>query len=124
MEAAGYNNPCSNDSDLLIGGDNETINMKMLYERCYQQYPDTYITRAQIKQIAQPEDFELENQLFPWMNLSEMSGQVKFGNQLSRFIGRILSDIRLEVESKQARGTLQKYKFTKDLYKESESFKY
>jgi hypothetical protein len=108
METAGYQNPCMPDTDVLaLGGDTDTQEMKVLFEACYEKFPDEPIAKSQIKDVAQ------EYELFGYIDFDDKSDQIKFGQKLIRFIGRILSDIRLRVEDSKVRSARQKFIFEK-----------
>jgi len=108
METAGYGNPCKktkNDSGISI--DSETDEMKELFERCYEACPGVPMSKLEIKAVVQ------SNNIMPYINWDNRSAQTKFGNKLKKFKGRILSDIKMEVEDTQIRSTRWKYIFNK-----------
>jgi len=108
MESAGYNSPCVlGAKSISVVGDTETSDMKVLFELCHAQHANDWIKREEILRIIRTED------IFSHLNLSEHSDIIIFGKQLSKFIGRILSDITLQVDNEQARGSRQKYRFFK-----------
>jgi len=114
MEAAGYDNPCITDHELLsIGGDQETQDMKMLFEICYDKYKDQWITKNHICEIISKD----EDNLFGYIDLNERAGQTKFGLKISKFIGRVLSDITFKVKDKGIRSSRQQFMFTKEIIK-------
>ena len=118
MESCGYDNPCTADTSLQIGGDDETAHMKELFERCYEMWPSSEITKNELLRVCQPGDGEElslygDNFLFPELKLEERSGQTKFGKVIHKFVGRILSGIKLSVANTGTRSTRQKYKFVK-----------
>jgi len=108
MEAAGYKNPCNVDKETLsLGGDNETSDMKELFEEFFEEYPEQWKTKKHIT------EFIRENTaLFEYLNLEEKSGEIKLGLLIKRFTGRVFSDIRL-ISDNQSRASRQNYKFTK-----------
>jgi len=53
----------------------------------------------------------------PYIDWSHRSSQIKFGIKLNKFVGRLLSDIRLIVENKSIRSSRWKYKFSKNTEK-------
>jgi len=114
MEAAGYDNPCMPDKEVLsVGGDSETNEMKQLFELCYQKFPNTWITKKQIKEIIQPtfcEDFEAP-QCFGYLDFNNKSDQTIFGNKLIKYIGRILSNIRLKVDNTNTKTSRMRFCF-------------
>ena len=106
LEAAGYGSPCTqNKAILAIGGDNETKDMKNLFEACYEAHPNKYITRNDIVGICKKEDL--------FSNLDLDKNLTRFGIKISKFIGRVLSDIKLTVDNANLRGNRQLYLFNK-----------
>jgi hypothetical protein len=111
MEAAGYNSPCEKDKiEIEIGGDDETRDMKILFELCYENFPEKWIKKDDILNILMKDD----SNIFCNLDLNKRGDQTKFGLKLSKFIGRILSDIRLRVKDNNTRASRQEFKFTKD----------
>lgn len=114
MEAAGYNSPCKRDIDQTgISIDSETDEMKELFELCYQKKPEVWLSKDGIKNIIQDPN---EN-IMTYMQWENRSAQTKFGIKLNKFVGRILSDIRMVVENKNIRTSRWRYKFVKNLEK-------
>ncbi len=111
MESAGYDNPCISDKETLaFGGDNETKDIKELFELCYNKFSNQWIKKNDIKNILISDDCNL----FSYIDFDKKSGQTKFGNQISKFVGRVFSDIRLIVRDPTVRSSRQELKFTKD----------
>jgi hypothetical protein len=111
MEAAGYDSPCMPEKEMLgLAVDEETSDMKALFEDCYKLYPDKYITKAQIKQII----LDSNGDLFVDIDWEKKSDQTNFGITLNKYVGRIMSDIRLSVENPKAKATRRKYMFVKE----------
>lgn len=111
MEAAGYSSPSEPDKETSgLGGDSETSDMKLLFEICHQKYPDKYITKQEIREIILADD----NNLFSYFDLNNKSDQTKFGLKIMKYVGRVLSDIRMVVENTSVRAARQKYMFTKN----------
>ena len=111
MEAAGYDSPCMPEKELLgIAVDDETTDMKALFEDCYTVHPDKFITKAQIKDLV----IKSDGDYFAQIDWDKKSDQTKFGLTLMKYVGRIMSDIRLLVENPKARSTRMKYKFVKE----------
>lgn len=109
MESAGYGSPCKKDiKETGISLDSETDEMKELFEYCYKNSGDKWIDKNDIKMIIN------ENGIMTYIDWSERSSQTKFGKKLHKFVGRVLSDIRLIVENKQIRQSRWKYKFIKN----------
>ena len=109
MEAAEYENPCERDTSAIISLDIETEEMKLLFETCYVQNPDKYMTKKEIQEIVENEG------IMPNLDFNERSDQIKFGLKIDRFLRRMLSDIYMEVDSMDQRPARRKYKFIKEL---------
>ena len=110
MEAAGYGNPCAIEKGIVtIAGDAETTDMKILFEKMHAEYGESSVMRKAIIEMAGQED------LFAYWNLNDNRGdQTKFGQLLVKFVGRVLSDVRLIETIPGARPSRQFYKFTKE----------
>ena len=114
MEAAGYTSPCTPDIETLaFGGDSETDDMKQLFELCYEKHGEKWITKSEIKSLILDER-HAEKNLFGYIDFASRAGQTKFGNKISKFVGRVLSDIRLVVQDGDIRASRQQLKFTKE----------
>jgi len=112
MESAGYENPCNPDKEtIMIGGDSETNDMKRLFEICYEFFGEEWIEKSRIKNLVKDNDEEL----FSYINFDNKSEQTKFGLKISKFIGRVLSGIRMTVDNPSARPSRQKIKFIKEI---------
>ena len=110
METAGYGSPCIPDEDALsLAGDSDTADMKTLFELCFKQYPLQSIKKNQIVSIIN----DSEDDLFQEIEFGEKKGQIAFGYLLKRFVGRILSDIKLVVENPKSRTSRNEYNFRK-----------
>ncbi|MDD5193896.1 MAG: CHC2 zinc finger domain-containing protein [Candidatus Nanoarchaeia archaeon] len=109
MEAAGYESPCTPDKEsILLGGDSETLDMKSLFELCYEKKPDTPLYKGEIRQLIEHED------IFLYLDFSKRSDQTIFGNKINKFVGRVLSDIKMIVKDSSVRSSRQQYIFTKE----------
>lgn len=109
MEAAGYDSPCGIDKESLeLAGDSETSDMKQLFELCYEAYPDQPMKKNQIVDLILNEEG-----LFGYLDFDTLKGKTNFGLKLRKFIGRILSDIRLQVVDSSVRAPRQEYIFKK-----------
>lgn len=109
MEAAGYGSPCKLDiKSEELSGDVETTNMKLLFELCFDAYPEQEINKKAIISIVE------DNELFPYIDFEKRSDQTKFGNLLNKFVRRTLSDITLLVDDESKRGSRRQYLFTKN----------
>ncbi len=116
MEAAGYGSPCIQDREVLsFGGDNETKDMKRLFEVGFEKHPDEWIKKQNIKRLVIDEE-----DLFGYLDFTKKSDQTKFGSKLTKFIGRVFSGVRLLVKDPKVRSSRQEFKFTKEIVEKDE----
>jgi len=110
LENAGYDSPCkSNDDKLPIGGDNESNEMRALFELCYSKHPDKKIKNKEII-----EEIKKDGNLMGYYDFNEKKDQTKFGLKLIKYFGRIFSDIKLTVENpKEKKASRRNLIFTK-----------
>jgi len=112
MESAGYESPCKADEETLaLSGDVETQDMKKLYELCYEEKPDEWIKKKDIKRFVIDSDEDLFNYLDLINHIK--SDEIKFGNLINKFIGREESGITLVCKDEGVRGQRRDLKFTK-----------
>ena len=110
MESVGYISPCTADKKTIeVGGDKETSDMKELFELCHEEYGSKPISKNIIKNIITSNKTEI----FGFYNFSERSDQTKFSLKLLKFVGRVLSDIRMTVEDDSVRACNRQFIFTK-----------
>lgn len=109
MESAGYENPCSIDKEsLVIGGDTETNDMKRLFEICNEKWGNEQgITKKDIKEWVK----DSGEDIFGYYDFNQREDETKFGMKISRFVGRILSGIKLIVEDSTVRSARQRFRF-------------
>jgi len=81
--------------------------MKQLFEMAYQKYPEEPIKKKDLIEIIKDED-----SLFPYFDFEKKADQGSFGKKLTKFYGRVFSDIRLNV-IKADRAPRDKLLFTK-----------
>lgn len=111
MECAGYMNPCTPDKDTFgITVDSETANMKTLFELCYEHKPDTWLKKSDIVELIKQEGEEL----FGFYDWDKKSDQIRFAIQFSKYVGRILSDIKLVIRNSTTRAVRQEFRFVKE----------
>ena len=106
MENAGYGNPCVPDNEMTFGGDEETTEMKALFELCHANFGEKYVTVGEIRCLA------MTNELFQDM-LQKTDNVVRFGLKITKFTGRILSDIKLVAKTKWDKGSNRQVRFMK-----------
>lgn len=110
MESADYENPAKDSSNLLgISQDKDTEEMKNFFELCYDQFPDQYITKSEMKKAINDSDEEL----FYYLDFEKRSDQTKFGQKIDSYVGRILSDIKMDADELTKRSARRKYIFYK-----------
>jgi hypothetical protein len=108
LEAAGYENICGSDiSSMTLGLDSETTDMKSLFELAYEHYPEEWISKNTLKELLSGQD------IFSYLNLSDKSDQIKLGGKINRYVGRVLSEIKLTVKDNSVRVARQELMFTK-----------
>jgi len=109
MECAGYENPCITEKDIVtVAGDAETNDMKILFEKAHEKHKEMKITKQAILSIVDEEELFSD-----WDLYNNRGDQTKFGNLLTKYVGRVLSDIRLIETIPGARPSRQQYIFTK-----------
>jgi hypothetical protein len=119
MESAGYLNPCKSDkSKQNIGGDSETLDMKALFELCYHKNPDEPLSKHDIISLIEDARHADEFEAMNYLDFSNNGDKVKFGLKMMKFIGRVLSDIQMNVHDPKQRAPRQKYIFTKSIQKQ------
>ena len=110
MEAAGYESPCKNTlKNIEVGMDSETRDMKLLFEICYEKRANLPLSKHDIKGLIESEE------IFNYFDFDKKSDQVRFGTKINKFVGRILSDIKMKVIDENVRASRQKYVFTKEI---------
>ncbi len=99
MENAGYGSPCiANDEKLTVGGDDESQEIKALFELVYANYPEKEIGRKEIIDLIN-DDGDIMN----YYDLTERGDQSKFGRKITKYYGRIFSEIRLIIKNPTAK---------------------
>ena len=110
MECAGYGSPCSPDKETLtLAGDIETNDMKQLFELCYEQIPEEFVKKEVIRNLVSMHGEEI----FSSYDFTKRADQIKLALKISKYVGRVLSSIRLVVKDSSVRASRQEYKFTK-----------
>ena len=109
MESAGFDSPCKKDiKQTGISIDSETDEMKELFELCYSKIPNEYVPKQTLKEII------MGSGLMNYIDWSTRSSQTKFAFKLNKFVGRVLSDIRLVVKNREIRPSRWEYRFIKN----------
>ena len=115
LEAAGIGTPMQNDVLNSIGGDEETSSMRQLYELAYQEWGSEWTPKAKIFEELQSPDSAFFG-LFAYLDWERhpASAKMRMGKLLSKYAGRILSDIRLEeLKSAGHHSNRSQYRFVK-----------
>jgi len=111
MENAGYESPCKPDiENMSIGGDTETMDMKTLFETCYEHKPEQWISKQEIIGII----YNSGQDMFSYLDFGKRADLTKFGIKISKFTNRILSGIRMVCDRPKSQVIVRKYKFTKE----------
>jgi hypothetical protein len=55
MESCGYENPCKSDKTAIVSLDSETEEMKQLFEICYKNTPDEWLTKQELRAVIENE---------------------------------------------------------------------
>jgi len=107
METAGFGNPCKKDESPLISLDNETEEMKAIFEACFERSPDKWLEKKDIQLIIEVDG------LMPGIDFSNRSDMIKFGLKIDKYVNRTLSGIFMKVDSLESRSFRRKYRFEK-----------
>jgi len=110
MENAGYMNPCEVDKDIdALAGDTETSDMKLLFELVNEVYPGKIATINDIMQIA------VTNDLFTHLDIAsdKPKDKAQFGKIITKYVGRVLSNIKLTITKPGIKPARQNYVFKK-----------
>ena len=114
LEAAGIGTPMQNDVLNSIGGDEETNSMRQLYTAAYEAYGSEWVSKSKIFEELQNPDsafFGLFGYL-DWERHPE-SAKMRMGKLLSKYAGRILSDIRMEELKPTGHASRAQYRFNR-----------
>lgn len=112
MEAAGYDNPCVKDDSLADALDPETDDMKQLFEACYNNKPNRWLTKQEIQDIISNEG------IMSYYNFSDRSDQTKFGIKIDKYRDRTFSGIMMKVDNLKIRSARRKFMFVKEALKD------
>jgi hypothetical protein len=101
MEAAGYGNPCEKSKEELSGvsGDIEFNKMKELFEVCYSKEPNKYLSSGDIWFILSNNEHLQEIFECSLNPQKERSEKTILGLLLKKFSNRILSNIKLNIDT-------------------------
>ena len=108
MEMSELGNPCiTKESEYNLGGDEELENMRNLYEYMYNNHPNEWITKQDLKKHIEN---ATEEDIFGYFDFSNKSDATKFGNILEKYKNRIISNIVM-VNDNNIRTKRRKVKF-------------
>jgi len=106
MESCGWDNPCTKDDVTIIALDEETTQMKLLYETIYEQKPNIWISIGDMQDVVEKEN------IMPDLNFQNKSDQIRFGKLIAKYNERIMSDIIMKVQDNR-KSERRKYRFVK-----------
>ncbi len=111
MENAGIGNPCKKDkqSNQGLNLDEETGEMKEFFEYVFESVPNKMLSKSELKNIILSSD----DGFFAYLDWTKRADQIRFGKKIDRFVGRILSDIRLTCDNN-PRSARRQYMFSKE----------
>jgi len=110
MEASGLGNPCIQNTDTTgIAVDEETTEMKSLFEVCYEKKQNEWIKKQEIVEIIKE-----EGDMFGYIDWNNKSDQTKFGIKIIKYVGRIFSNIKLIAKDTSNRPSRWVFKFEKE----------
>jgi len=110
-----FGDPCQPDENQLAGeGDEETSNMKKLFELLYAELGESGFTKRDIfRRMVNGEGdepgWQEQYSLFKWLDFSKTGDRVKFSAIWRRNIGRIYSGLRLKVVANQGNSKADTY---------------
>ena len=114
IEAAGYENPLKDISVDEVGMDEETADMKALFEYMWDKYPLENLSKKEIRERIMADE-EFSNTIFGWMDLDKRDGQIKFGLMMDKYSGREFENITMERDVSVKRKARQKIRFVCDI---------
>lgn len=125
MEFNGMGNPCIIDNDEFFVADSETKDMKLLFELCYDRWPQQWIHKREIMDyivklrnpnyVSEGDLVAVDNgvvEFFMEYNLEVNNDRNSFAKMFNKMVGRIFSDIKL-VKKKASKSENDCYQFVK-----------
>lgn len=114
MVANELGDPCLNMEDICnVGGDAETRDFKRFVELCYEEHPNEWLKKEEVKNLLIK--FQESENIFSWFDLNEKRDQTKFGLMLEKYGGRIFSDIKLIKDETNQRASRHRFMFSGNL---------
>ena len=111
IEAAGYDNPLKDIEVEEIGMDEETADMKALFDHMFQNHGDEYLSKKEIRDIIM-NDEEFGSSVFGWLKLDERTGQIKFGFLMDKYTKREFGGVIMKRDESVKRKARQRIIFT------------
>ncbi len=100
--ACGLGDPCVPQTDGTFTRDSVTEDMTSLFQLAANVHQGEWLAKGQVRDlIGQRTEFNRHHdmELFPQWDLQDRPGQTAFGTALTRYQGRVLGGIRMEVDS-------------------------
>lgn len=100
--ACGLRDPCVPQTDGTFTRDSVTEDMTSLFQLAANVHQGEWLAKGQVRDlIGQRTEFNRHHdmELFPQWDLQDRPGQTAFGTALTRYQGRVLGGIRMEVDS-------------------------
>jgi len=120
LEAAGYENPLKELHVDEAGMDDETTDMKALFDYMFQNYNNDNFTKKEIRGIIM-DDKDFGSSVFGWLDLEKRDGQTKFGLLLDKYVGREFDGVVMKVDETVKRKARRKIRFTEIDKKQKDS---
>ena len=111
IEAAGYVNPLKKIEVEEIGMDDETADMKALFEYMFEHYADKWKSKKEIRELIMDDD-EFGSTIFGWIELDKRAGQIKFGFLMDKYTKREFDGVIMKRDESVKRKSRQKIIFT------------
>ncbi len=111
IEAAGYMNPLKNVKIDEVGLDDETADIKILFEYMFENFNNEPMSKKQIREIIIEKD-ELSSNIFGWLDLDKRAGQTKFSFLIDKYVGREFDNVIMKKDETVKRKSRQKITFS------------
>ena len=98
MACCGLGDPCIDQMEVGLTGDENTRDMKSLFRIAYDNESDRWMSKRELLQIVR--GAETDTELFDWFNPDDRGKQTKFGKLLVSFQDRELGGLRMELDRK------------------------
>lgn len=109
MKYHGFGDPCLPDrSEVVTDCDEETMNMKKLFELLYEEFADDPFMKKDIFRLL-ADGWQEQYNLFGWVKLDDSGKRASFSKKFKQNVNRIYSGITLKLHTKANRASLDKY---------------